>query len=66
MDSKYQLSRRAVLTILIGGAGGAALIGGTTGIIPLSAEPAAGSAAAAHASIFDAPSARAFAPAATS
>ena len=42
MDSKYQLSRRAVLTILIGGAGGAALIGGTTGIIPLSAEPAAG------------------------
>jgi len=41
MDSKYQLSRRAVLTILIGGAGGAALIGGTTGIIPLSAEPAA-------------------------
>ncbi len=41
MDSKYQLSRRAVLTILIGGAGGAALIAGTTGLIPLSAEPAA-------------------------
>ena len=29
---KYKLSRRAVLTVLIGGAGGTALIGGTTGI----------------------------------
>jgi len=37
--SKYRLSRRAVLTILVGGAGGAALIGGATGIISLSAEP---------------------------
>jgi hypothetical protein len=38
-DSKYKLSRRSVLTILIGGAGGAALIGGATGVIPLNAEP---------------------------
>src|SRR5438094_473441 len=38
--SKYKLSRRAVLTILIGGAGGAALVGGITGVIPLSAESA--------------------------
>ena len=38
--SKYKPSRRAALTILIGGAGGAALIGGATGIVPLSAEPA--------------------------
>jgi len=41
MDSKYQLSRRSILTILIGGGGGAALIGGATGIFPVSAEPAA-------------------------
>jgi hypothetical protein len=41
MDSKYQLSRRCILTILIGGGGGAALIGGATGIFPVSAEPAA-------------------------
>jgi len=41
MDSKYRLSRRAILTILISGAGGgAALIGGATGVIPLNAEPA--------------------------
>ncbi len=38
--SKYKLSRRAVLTILIGGAGGATLIGGATGVISLSAESA--------------------------
>ena len=38
--SKYTLSRRALLTVLVGGAGGAALIGGTTGIIPLSADAA--------------------------
>ena len=35
-----KLSRRAALTVLVGSAGGAALIGGATGIIPLSAEPA--------------------------
>jgi hypothetical protein len=40
MNSKYKLSRRAVLTIIVGGAGGAALIGGATGVIPLNAEPA--------------------------
>ena len=39
--SKYKLSRRAVLTVLIGGAGGAALIGGATGVWSLNAEPAA-------------------------
>jgi hypothetical protein len=39
--SKQKLSRRAALTILIGGAGGAALIGGATGIVSLNAEPAA-------------------------
>src|SRR5438270_899230 len=39
--SKYKLSRRAVLTVLIGGASGAALIGGTTGVQWLRAEPAA-------------------------
>ena len=40
MNSKYKLSRRAVLTIIVGGAGGAALIGGATGVIPLNAEAA--------------------------
>jgi hypothetical protein len=39
--SKYKLSRRAVLTVLIGGAGGAALIRGATGVWSLKAEPAA-------------------------
>ena len=39
--SEYKMSRRAVLTVLIGGASGAALIGGTTGVLWLSAEPAA-------------------------
>jgi hypothetical protein len=39
--SKYKLSRRAVLTVLIGGAGGAALIGGATRVWSLNAEPAA-------------------------
>lgn len=39
--SKYKLSRRAVLTVLIGGAGGTALIGGNTGVQWLRAEPAA-------------------------
>jgi hypothetical protein len=38
---KYKLSRRAVLTVLIGGAGGTTLIGGTTGVQWLRAEPAA-------------------------
>jgi len=38
--STYTPSRRGLLTVLVGGAGGAALIGGATGIIPLSAEPA--------------------------
>src|SRR5437764_11833812 len=38
---EYKLSRRAVLTVLIGGAGGTALIGGTTGVQWLRAEPAA-------------------------
>jgi hypothetical protein len=38
--AKCKPSRRGVLTVLIGGAGGAALIGGPTGVIPLSAEPA--------------------------
>ena len=38
--STHTLSRRALVTVLVGGAGGAALIGGAaTGIIPLSAEP---------------------------
>ena len=40
MNPKYKLSRRAVLSIIVGGAGGAALIGGATGVIPLNAEPA--------------------------
>jgi hypothetical protein len=39
MNSKYKLSRRAVLTIIVGGAGGAALIGGATGVIALNAKP---------------------------
>jgi len=38
--SKYKLSRRAVLTVLIGGAGGTALIGGATRILSLNAEAA--------------------------
>ena len=38
--SKCGLSRRALLTVLVAGAGGIALIGGLTGVIPLSAEPA--------------------------
>ena len=38
---KYKLSRRAVLTVLIGGAGGTTLIGGTTGVQWLHAEPVA-------------------------
>ena len=38
--SKHKLSRRALLTLLVGGAGGAALIGGVSGVIPLSAKPA--------------------------
>jgi hypothetical protein len=38
---EYRMNRRAVLTVLIGGASGAALIGGTTGIQWLRAEPAA-------------------------
>jgi hypothetical protein len=37
--SKHKLSRRALLTLLVGGAGGAALIGGASGIIQLSAKP---------------------------
>lgn len=36
--SKYKVSRRAML-MSVAGIGGAALIGGATGIIPLSAEP---------------------------
>jgi hypothetical protein len=38
--SKYMLSRRALLTALVGGAGGAVLIGGATEIMPLSADAA--------------------------
>src|SRR5207253_11434102 len=38
--SKHKWSRRALLTLLVGGAGGAALIGGVSGVIPLSAKPA--------------------------
>ena len=38
--SKYKLSRRALVTVLVGGAGGAALGGGISGVIPLCAEPA--------------------------
>jgi hypothetical protein len=38
---KYKLSRRTVLTVLIGGAGGSTLIGGPTGVQWLRAEPAA-------------------------
>jgi hypothetical protein len=38
--SKSKLSRRAMLTVLIGGAGGSALIGGATGVWSLNAEPA--------------------------
>ena len=34
---KYGLSRRALLTVLVGGTGGAALIGAATGVIPSSA-----------------------------
>src|SRR5207302_5655118 len=40
-NSKYKLTRRSILTVLIGGAGGAALIGGATGVLSLNAEPAA-------------------------
>ena len=36
--SKFRLNRRPMLAMLVGGAGGAALIAGTTGIIPLSAD----------------------------
>jgi len=36
--SNYKFSRRTILTVV---AGGAALVGGVTGILPLSAEPAA-------------------------
>jgi hypothetical protein len=39
--SNHKLSRRAMLTIL-GGAGGAILAGGATGVIPLSAAPTRG------------------------
>ncbi len=39
--SKYKLSRRAVLTVLIAGAGGTALIGGATPLLSLNAEAAA-------------------------
>ena len=38
--SEHRLSRRTLLTVLVGGAGGAALVAGTTGIIPLSADAA--------------------------
>lgn len=37
---KHKFSRRAALMMLVGGAGGAALIGGASGVIPLSAEAA--------------------------
>ena len=36
----HKLSRRAALTMLVGGVGGAALLGGATGVIPLSAKAA--------------------------
>jgi hypothetical protein len=39
--SKYKPTRRSMLTMLLGGAGGAALIGGATGVLSLNAEPAA-------------------------
>ena len=38
--SKYKLSRRTLLRGLVGGAGGAALVAGAAGIIPLSADAA--------------------------
>jgi hypothetical protein len=38
--STHALSRRALMTVLAGASGGATLIGGATGIIPLSAAPA--------------------------
>ena len=38
--SKQRLSRRALLTVLVGGSGGAALVAGTTGVVPLSADAA--------------------------
>ena len=37
--SKYKLSRRVALRVLIAGAGGAALIGGATGVVTLNAGP---------------------------
>ena len=37
---KSTLSRRAALTVLIGAAGGISLIGGSTGVLSLNAEPA--------------------------
>ena len=37
---KYQLSRRTMLTLVFGGAGGAVLIGGATGVLSPSAAPA--------------------------
>ena len=42
-SSKYKLSRRAALTVLIGATGGIALIRGATGVVSLSAEPVADS-----------------------
>jgi len=36
----HKLKRRAVLTLLVGGAGGAGLIAGATGVIPLTARAA--------------------------
>jgi hypothetical protein len=39
--SKHEPSRRAVLTVLVGAAGGTVLIGGVTGISSLNAEPTA-------------------------
>src|ERR1051325_7997144 len=38
--SNHKLSRRAALTMFVAGTGGAALIGGATGVIPLSARAA--------------------------
>lgn len=38
--SKHTFNRRALLTMLVGGAGGAALIGGVAGLTPLRAEAA--------------------------
>lgn len=41
METKFRMTRRTMLTAIVGVAGGTAVIGGATGIIPISAASAA-------------------------